>query len=53
MNGTERENSLDKRSPKCRSERSLAKKFVLGGFDEVLTQIRQLHEDGNDNESRT
>ena len=53
MNGTERENSLDKRSPKCRSERSLANKFVLGGFDEVLTQIRQLHEDGNDNESRT
>ena len=48
-----RESSLGKRCPKCRSERGLAKTFVLRSFDEVVTQIRQPHEDGNDNESRT
>ena len=48
-----RESSLYKRCPKCCSERGLAKTFVLRGFNEVVTQIRQLHEDGNDNESKT
>ena len=38
-----KESLLDKRCPKCRSERGLAKTFVLLGFDEVVTQIRQLH----------
>ena len=48
-----REGSLDKRSPKCRSERGLAKTFVLRGFGEAVTQTRPLNEDENNDESRT
>ena len=34
-----RESSLNKRCPKCRSERGPAKTFVLRGFDEVVIKF--------------
>ena len=43
-----KEGALDKRCPKCRAERGLAKTFVLRGFDDVVQQIKLMQEDEND-----